>query len=107
MVVKVFSKLTDHVDEIIIFGIELDDFDFDDFDVGFLIVVDEEFVDIFLEDIKMEFVDHVVDVFEGDVLNLWGFVIQEGEERTSKFLHYIIEVLRVQLHITEVDFGDG
>jgi hypothetical protein len=107
LVVKVFSKLTDHVDEIIIFGIELDDFDFDDFDVGFLIVVDEEFVDIFLEDIKMEFVDHVVDVFEGDVLNLWGFVIQEGEERTSKFLHYIIEVLRVQLHITEVDFGDG
>lgn len=107
MVVKVFSELTDHVDEIIIFGIELDDFDFDDFDVGFLIVVDEEFVDIFLEDIKMEFVDHVVDVFEGDVLNLWGFVIQEGEERTSKFLHYIIEVLRVQLHITEVDFRDG
>lgn len=107
MVVKVFSELTDHVDEIIIFGIELDDFDFDDFDVGFLIVVDEEFFDIFLEDIKMEFVDHVVDVFEGDVLNLWGFVIQEGEERTSKFLHYIIEVLRVQLHITEVDFRDG
>ena len=71
MVVKVFSQLTDHVNEIIIFGIELDDFDFDNFDIGFLIVVDEEFFDIFLEDIKMEFFDHVVNVFEGDILNLW------------------------------------
>ncbi len=71
MVVKVFSQLTDHVNEIIIFGIELDDFDFDNFDIGFLIVVDEEFFDIFLKDIKMEFFDQVVNVFESDILNLW------------------------------------
>ncbi len=107
MVVKVFSEFTDHIDKIIIFGIELDDFDFDDFDVGFLIVVDKEFFDIFLEDIKMEFFDQVVNVFESDILNLWRFVIQEGEERTSKFLHDIIKVLRVQLDIAEVDFSDG
>jgi hypothetical protein len=71
LVVKVFSQLTDHVNEIIIFGIELDDFDFDNFDIGFLIVVDEEFFDIFLKDIKMEFFDQVVNVFESDILNLW------------------------------------
>lgn len=107
LITQVLRQLTDQINKIPLPRTQLYDSDLNHFNIRPLAILDEELPNILHKDVQVEPFDEVLDVFQCHVLDLWGFVVEEREQRAVQFLDDVVEILGVKLGVTDVDLGNG